>query len=167
MTTNLVAQVRAWFTEQAIDVVTTCAETLVAGYKLSYWAGYTRISEDKLYHRFQVQGKQGKRGANSADEDYTDALECILDTLTLWEQGASQGWQPIETALPNCRYLVGVAGSQVKDVAILQNVRRLTVTKWCYFNPSSRRAKVLPYAPTHCYSASVLPAPPTEEGETL
>ena len=77
----------------------------------------------------------------------------------------NNGWQPIETALPNCRYLVGVAGSQVIAVAIRQRVmlRGLAPLKWCYFNPSSRRAKVLPYAPTHYYSASILPAPPTEE----
>jgi hypothetical protein len=71
----------------------------------------------------------------------------------------NQGWQPIETALTNCRYLVGVAGSQVMDVAIFSQ----ELGRWCYFNPSSRRAKVLPYHPTHCYSASILPAPPAEE----
>jgi hypothetical protein len=107
-------------------------------------------------HVITVEGEHGKRCVVSANSDNSDALECILDTLTVWEQSASQGWQPIGDAKGKCIFKVYVKGFGFHVVSgYAYSDGRLT-------NDASvdLAGDVVAFIP---YPLDALPAPPTEE----
>jgi hypothetical protein len=112
MTTNLVAQAKAWFFERAEERERSCEikETCVGPYRirhvhiLSYEGGV-------IDHTFSIENKRLFFRACSGGADYGEALDITMRTMALWEQQTNNGWQPIETAIPYENYLVTRAGT--------------------------------------------------------